>query len=288
MARKISEQFNIWARMIKIEHSIFALPYAWAGMFLAAGGMPAFSKLFYLTMAMVAIRSFAMTFNRIADLEYDKLNPRTSSRPLVTGEMDKKQAWIFCIVCILFFVGFCALLNNLCFWLSIPAVVFSGAYSYIKRISPWCHYWLGATLGLAPIAGCIGANPASLPLSPLLLGIAVAFWVGAFDIYYAFQDAEVDKKYCLHSLPADFSAKTAMTIAGFSHVLTIIFLTLCGLDAHLGWPWYLICLGVAAILFWEHKLVNPNDLKNINMAFFTLNAIISPVIFLGIVLGIYL
>lgn len=287
MNSAIYKNFWIWARMIKIEHSIFALPYAWSGMFLAAGGIPAFSKLFYLTIAMVAIRSFAMTFNRIADLEYDKLNPRTSSRPLVTGEIDKKHAWIFCIGCIIIFMGFCALLNMLCFWLSIPALLFSGAYSYIKRFGPWCHYWLGATLGLAPIAGWFGARPDAFALSPLLLGLAVAFWVGAFDIYYAFQDKEVDKQLRIHSLPADHSDETALKIAGFSHVLTIIFLLLCGIDANLGWPWYPVCFGVAILLYWEHKLVNPSDLQNINMAFFTLNGIISPVIFCGIILGIY-
>lgn len=285
---KILDSFIIWGRMIKIEHSIFALPYAWSGMFLAEEGFPDFSKFLYLTLAMITIRSFAMTFNRLADLEYDKLNPRTSSRPLVTGRIEKKQAWIFCIFCILLFILFCAFLNRICFWLSLPAIIFAGAYSYIKRFSPWCHYWLGATLGLAPLAGWLAAKPDAIALSPLLLGLAVTFWVAAFDIYYAFQDIKIDQECRLHSLPADTSPETALVLAGFSHALTVIFLLLCGMASRLAWPWYVICVCVAVLLVWEHLLVKTVDLKNINMAFFTLNGIISPVILCGIILGIYL
>lgn len=287
MNKLIKSLYDI-CRMIKIEHSIFALPYAWAGSFLAAGGLPPWRPVVFLTIAMIAIRSFAMTFNRIADLEFDRQNPRTANRPIVTGEISVPQAWLFNLICCVVFVISCLYLNSLCFWLAFPTIIFAGAYSYLKRISPICHYWLGATLGLAPLAGWLAINPHDLGLSPVMLFFAVTFWVGAFDVYYAFQDLDIDIKTGLHSLPADLGAQTAMALAAFSHILTIIFLLLCGFAAHLSWVWYIICICIACILFWEHRLVKPEDLRNINMAFFTLNGIISPIVLLGIILGVYI
>ena len=287
MNRLIKSFYDI-CRMIKIEHSIFALPYAWAGLFLAADGMPDFKPFIALTVAMVAIRSFAMTFNRIADLEFDRQNPRTARRPLVTGAITKGQAWIFSIICCIVFIISCAFLNKVCLWLSMPTILFAGAYSYVKRFSPLCHYWLGATLGLAPLAGWLAINPHVPGLPPVLLFFAVTFWVGAFDVYYSFQDLDIDTRHGLHSLPADLGPNTALALAAFSHILTVIFLLLCGFAANLAWPWYIICLGTGILLFWEHKLVKPEDLHNINMAFFTLDGIISPVVLIGIILGIYM
>lgn len=280
-------QFGDICQMIKIEHSIFALPYAWAGAFLAAYGLPPLKPLFFLTIAMIAARSFAMTFNRIADIEYDARNARTSQRPLITGAISIKQAILFCIVCAIIFIAACAFINMTCLILSVPALLFSGAYSYLKRFTPYCHYWLGATLGLAPLAGWLSINGESLGLAAILLCIAVTFWVGAFDIYYAFQDLDFDKEEKLHSMPVDKGPETALALAAFSHALTVIFLTLTGIAAHLGWPWYLFCAGIAVILYFEHALVKPDDLRHINTAFFTLNGIISPLALAGIILGIY-
>ncbi len=273
--------------MIKIEHSIFALPYAWAGSFLACKGMPPIMTLIWLTVAMVAVRSFAMTFNRIADLENDRHNPRTSSRPLVTGEISVAQAWLFSLIMAVIFIGACALINTICLILSVPALIFAALYSYMKRFTPICHFWLGATLGLAPIAGWLAINPTSLGISAILLSLSVTFWVGAFDIYYAFQDLDYDQRSGTHSIPADYGADTALKLAGFSHIVTVIFLLLTGLEANLGWPWYALCAAIAILLAIEHKLVNPEDLKYINMAFFTLNSVISPLVLAGIIVGIY-
>ncbi|MDE6733968.1 MAG: putative 4-hydroxybenzoate polyprenyltransferase [Desulfovibrio sp.] len=278
--------FGDICRMIKIEHSIFALPYAWAGAVLAAAGLPPWRALVLLTVAMVAVRSFAMTFNRIADVAIDAENPRTKGRPLVTGAISMGQAWAFCGVMAAIFIAACAAMNSLCLWLSVPALLFAGAYSLLKRVSPLCHYWLGATLGLAPLAGWIAVDPSSMSLAPVLLFFAVTFWVGAFDIYYAFQDLDCDLAQGLHSIPADFGPQTALALAGFSHVMTVIFLALTGLAAGLGWPWYAICAGIGALLVWEHRLVQPDDLTHINMAFFTLNGIISPVVLVGVILGL--
>ena len=273
-------------RMVKIEHSIFALPYAWAGAVLAARGLPPLHNLLFLTLAMVAVRSFAMAFNRLADLPFDSKNPRTQQRPLVTGKISVGQTKMFCLFMALLFVLCCACLNSLCLWLAPLALVISAVYSLTKRFTPLCHYWLGATLGLAPIAGWISVNPVSMDLSPILLMLAVLFWVGAFDIYYSFQDMDIDPSQGLHSVPADFGANTALAIAGFSHIMTSIFLVLVGIEARLSCVWFLVCVAIAVLLFWEHRLMKPQDLRNVNMAFFTLNGIVSPVMLIGIVLGL--
>ena len=144
-------QFGDICRMVKIEHSVFALPYAWAGAFLAAGGLPSGRALIFLTIAMIAARSFAMAFNRLADLPFDRDNPRTCDRPLVTGVISAKQTWAFCALMALIFIACCAALNTVCLWLSVPALLFAAAYSLLKRFTPFCHFWLGATLGLAPL-----------------------------------------------------------------------------------------------------------------------------------------
>lgn len=280
-------QFGDICRMIKIEHSIFALPYAWAGAFLAAAGLPPWPAMLWLTVAMVAVRSFAMTFNRIADLDFDAANPRTRTRPLVTGAISLGQAKIFCWLAALIFIAACACLNMICFCLSVPALLFAAAYSLIKRFSPFSHFWLGATLGLAPLAGWLAVDPSSLGIAAIMLFFAVTFWVGAFDVYYAFQDLEFDSKSGLHSLPADFGGGAALALAGFSHAMTVIFLVLTGITARLGWPWYVLCAAIAILLLWEHRLVKPDDLRHVNTAFFTLNGIISPLVLVGIITGIY-
>lgn len=274
-------------KMIKIEHSVFALPYAYAGAFLACGGMPPLLPLLILTIAMIAVRSFAMAFNRLADLEIDRQNPRTNSRPLVTGKITIRGAIIFTAVMAIVFIASCAALNLLCLCLAVPALLYCAAYSYLKRFTWICHFWLGSTLGLAPLAGFLAINPAAPPVSVLLLFFAVTFWVGAFDIYYSFQDVDYDKKTGLHSVPADFGSATALAIAGFSHTMTVIYLFLTGYAANLGWPWYILCAAIGILLFWEHRLVKPEDLTRINTAFFTLNGIISPMVLAGIIFGLY-
>lgn len=281
-------QFADICRMIKIEHSVFALPYAWAGAFLAAGGLPPARSLIFLTIGMIAARSFAMAFNRLADLPFDRDNPRTRNRPLVTGAISKGQTWAFCGLMALIFIAACACLNSLCLWLSIPALLFAAAYSLLKRFTALCHFWLGATLGLAPLAGWISVNPASITLAPILLFLAVTFWVGAFDIYYAFQDLDFDLAFGLHSAPSVYGPETSLALAAFSHVMTSIFLLLTGFAAGLSWPWYALWLGISLLLLLEHRLMRPQDLRYVNTAFFTLNGIISPVVLVGVILGIYL
>ncbi|MDO5483842.1 MAG: 4-hydroxybenzoate octaprenyltransferase [Desulfovibrionaceae bacterium] len=275
-------------RMIKIEHSVFALPYAWAGAFLAARGLPPWKELLLLTLGMVAVRSFAMAFNRLVDLPFDRANPRTQGRPLVTGAVSTRQTWAFCALTALIFVAACAGMNTLCLQLAVPALLFAAIYSLLKRVSHFCHFWLGATLGLAPLAGWLSVDPTGMSLAPVMLFLAVTFWVAAFDIYYAFQDMEFDISAGLHSIPAVYGPDTALALAAFSHCMTVIFLLLTGLAAGLSWPWYLICLGIGILLLWEHRLMRPQDLLHVNTAFFTLNGIISPVVLAGVILGLYI
>ena len=281
-------QFGDICRMIKIEHSVFALPYAWAGAFLAARGMPSARSLIFLTIGMIAARSFAMAFNRLADLPFDRDNPRTQQRPLVTGVISQKQTWAFCALMAIIFIAACAALNKVCLWLAVPALLFAAIYSLLKRFTALCHFWLGATLGLAPLAGWLSVNPASLGLAPVLLFWAVTFWVAAFDIYYAFQDMDFDVAFELHSVPATLGPDTALTLAAFSHAMTSIFLLLAGFAAGLSWPWYIVWFGISVMLLVEHRLMKPQDLRHVNTAFFTLNGIISPVVLIGVLLGIYI
>ena len=281
-------QFGDICRMIKIEHSVFALPYAWAGAFLAARGLPSARSLIFLTIGMIAARSFAMAFNRLADLPFDRDNPRTQQRPLVTGVISQKQTWAFCALMAIIFIAACAALNTVCLWLAVPALLFAAIYSLLKRFTALCHFWLGATLGLAPLAGWLSVNPSSLGLAAILLFWAVTFWVAAFDIYYAFQDMDFDVAFELHSVPASFGPNTALTLAAFSHAMTSIFLLLAGYAANLSWPWYIVWFGISVMLLVEHRLMRPQDLRHVNTAFFTLNGIISPVVLIGVLLGIYI
>lgn len=279
--------FSALCRMVKIEHSVFALPYAFSGAFLAAEGLPPWQGLVWLTIAMVAVRSFAMAFNRVADLRYDRINPRTQGRPLVTGDISPAQTWAFCAFMAAVFILACAAINTLCLMLAVPALLFSAGYSLLKRVTWICHFWLGATLGLAPLAGWISVTE-SVSLTPLLLFWAVTFWVAAFDIFYSCQDVEFDRQQALHSVPADFGIPSALVIAAFSHVVTAIFFGLMGFSAHLSVYWYAVWLCISAILLWEHRLMKPDDLTHVNTAFFTLNGIISVVVFAGVLLGLYL
>lgn len=179
--------FAAICRMIKIEHSIFALPFAFAGAFIASGGIPAWKPFVLLTIAMVAVRSFAMAFNRVVDLPFDRRNPRTQNRPLVTGEITRLQTWAFIVVMAVVFVLACAGLNRLCLMLSPLALGISALYSVMKRFTWLCHFVLGAVLGLAPLAGWLSVDPV-FTLPAVLLFWGVLFWVAGFDILYSCQD----------------------------------------------------------------------------------------------------
>jgi len=273
--------FLVFCRMVKIEHSVFALPFAYLGAFIAASGWPGWRVFILLTLAMVAVRSFAMAFNRLADLRYDRENPRTQNRPLVTGEITPPQTLQLLAITAGVFVLACLGLNRWCLLLALPTLALCAAYSYAKRFTWLSHFALGLCLGLAPVAGWVAVQPAaSLPQLLFLLG--VLFWVAGFDILYACQDVEFDLAHGLRSIPARFGLPTALALAVFCHVNASLFFLLAGWSAWLAWPYFLVWAGVSAVLLWEHRLVRPDDLSRVNLAFFTLNGFVSVALFGGV------
>jgi 4-hydroxybenzoate polyprenyltransferase len=282
---------NFWRRlrlvlaMVKIEHSIFALPFAYSGLFLASQGRPGWRSFLLLTLAMVMVRSFAMAMNRLLDLRFDRLNPRTSQRPLVTGELSVGFTVIFCAVTAAVFVLACAGLNQLCLLLSGPALAWSALYSLTKRVTWLCHFFLGSVLGLAPIAGWIAVDP-RFTLPALLLFCGVMFWVAGFDMLYAAQDVDFDREHSLRSIPAGFGLDTAFALAAFSHAQAALFFLLTGFAASLGWPYFLAWAVISGVLFLEHRLISPTDLGRLNLSFFTLNGVVAALLFVGVLVDV--
>ncbi len=280
------DNFGAVCRMIKIEHSIFALPFTYAGAFLAAGGWPGGSRLLLLTLAMVGIRSFAMGINRLADLPFDRKNPRTAGRALVTGEVTSWQTWRFCGVMAALFVVCCAALNSVCLAFSPLVLALAALYSYTKRITWLCHFLLGTVIGFAPVAGWLSVSP-FFSLAPLLLGMGVLFWIAGFDIHYSCQDVLFDAQEGLHSLPVRFGVEGAMLVSAFCHVNTVIFLFFAGLACRLSFGWYFALMIAAGILWWGHTQITASRLDQIRLVF-TLNGPVSVVLFLGSLMGVFL
>lgn len=281
----ITKDLGTVCRMIKIEHSVFALPFAYIGAFLAADGWPGLYNMLVLTIAMVAVRSFAMAFNRYADLDIDSENPRTQDRPLVTGELSTRFTLVFIGATALIFVAMCALMNPLCLLLSPVALGLAAFYSLCKRFTYWCHYVLGMVLGLAPVAGWLCVDPV-LTLPAALYFCGVTLWVAGFDLLYASQDADFDREKQLWSIPARLGVPAALGISTLSHAITGILFLLAGWAAGLGWVYFIVAGLVALILMGEHLLVKPDDMSRVNVAFFTMNGVIAVILFLAVVVDL--
>jgi len=271
--------------MIKIEHSVFALPFALGGAFLAARGLPPWPVLFWLVVGMVGIRTFAMAFNRVADLRFDRLNQRTQQRPLVTGAITLRQTWVFIVCSAALFVFACAMLNSLCLALAPVPLFMSGIYSLLKRVTWLCHFGLGCVHALTPLAGWLSVDP-HFAITPFFFSWGVLFWLAGFDILYACQDADFDRSVGLHSAPADLGVARALDIAAFCHVNTAIFFLMGGVLAGLSLGWHIVWALITGILLWEHTLVKADDLSRINLAFFTLNGFVALVFLPGVILGL--
>jgi len=229
----------------------------------------------------VRSRSWSMSVNRIVDYKFDRLNPRTRNRPLVTGETSLFQAAILSGLMALVFILSCAGLNELCLTLSPVALFWSGLYSWSKRVTWLSHFWLGSVLGLAPLGGWLAFEPVfTLPAVTFFLG--VLFWVAGFDILYSCQDRQFDHMAGLHSIPADFGLESALVVSTFSHIQASLFFLLAGWAASLGWIYFLVWFLVSVMLIWEHRLVSPKDFSRINLAFFTINGFISIILFLSV------
>jgi 4-hydroxybenzoate polyprenyltransferase len=264
--------------MIKFEHSVFALPFALTGALLAARftshGWPTWRQILWIVIAMVSARSAAMAINRIADLRYDKENPRTKMRALATGALSVPFAGIFTLVAIAAFVFAAWQLNPLALKLSPVALVILFFYSFTKRFTNWSHLFLGFALGISPAAAWI-AITGNLDLRMLILCAAVTFWVGGFDVLYACQDVDYDQKAGLFSIPKRFGIAAALIIARVMHVGVVVLLVWLAASFSLPWPAWVGIAVVATLLTYEHSLVKADDLSKLNAAFFTMNGYIS-------------
>jgi len=263
--------------MIKFEHSVFALPFALVGALLAAragGGLPTWGQILWIVVAMVGARSAAMTMNRIADVEYDRRNPRTAKRALPAGELSLGFAWAFTALASAVLVIAAWQLNRLALELSPVALAILFFYSYTKRFTSWSHFVLGFCLGISPAAAWIAIR-GSLDARMLILCAAVTLWVGGFDVLYACQDVEFDRAAGLHSIPKKLGIAKALLFARAMHVVMIALLAWLAWSFHLAWPAWAGIAVVAALLAYEHSLVKPNDLSKMNAAFFAVNGYIS-------------
>lgn len=266
--------------MIRFEHTIFALPFAFTGAFLAAGGIPEYIKCLWILLAMIGARTAAMGFNRIVDLPYDRRNPRTASRALPQGTIRVIEAWFFVILAsLLFFFAACKL-NRLTFYLSPLALAIVLFYSFTKRFTWLSHIFLGLALGVAPTAGWIAVN-GSLDMAPIILSAGVIFWVAGFDIIYACMDFEFDRRTGLHSIPCKFGKEKALSFSVGFHILAFVFFLYTGIITGLGGVYYAGIALTAVALVLQHLLVTPKDLSKINLSFFTLNGVISITLFLA-------
>jgi len=265
--------------MIKFEHSVFALPFALTGALLARRGLPSWRELFWIIVAMVGARSAAMTFNRIADVKFDALNPRTRARALPAGQLSLGFAVGFTVLSCGLLVLAAWELNPLAFKLSPVAIAILLGYSFTKRFTVLSHLILGLCLGMSPAAAWIALR-GDLSVSMLLLGAAVMLWVAGFDTIYACQDVEFDHSLGLHSIPRRYGVRAALWVSALLHVGTLALLVAVARMENLGWVAAAGLAAVALLLAYEHSLVKPSDLSRVNAAFFTVNGFISILFFL--------
>jgi 4-hydroxybenzoate polyprenyltransferase len=271
-----------FARLVKIEHTVFALPFAYVGAFLAVDAWPSGHDLVWITVAMVGARSLAMALNRLIDARLDARNPRTAGREIPSGQLSIVQVVLFCAVSLAIFLFAVWQLAPITRWLwPIPVAGFV-IYPYLKRVTWFSHIWLGIVDGLAPMGGWV-AITGKLPWESWALGGAVACWVAGFDLFYALFDVDFDRGEGLRSVPARFGTQGAFHGARFLHAATVLLLIAAGAGLHLTLAYWLGVAAVAGLLLVEHLIIRPDDLRRLNAAFFTMNGVIS-VVFLAFVL----
>lgn len=273
----ILKKIKNFFELVKFEHTIFALPFAYAGAILS-GGENSLSKWILITLAMVGARTAGMSLNRLIDLKYDRANPRTANRTLPGGRMKLPTVLVIITASLGLFLFSAYSLNFLCFILSPVALLLLFSYSYLKRFTSLCHVALGLTLACSPVGGWI-AMTGRLEMPPVLIGIAVMFWVAGFDIIYACQDYTFDSREKLFSIPVRFGLKRALQISCIFHVITVVLLFYAGLLLRQNIIYYLGVIIVAGLLVYEHLLVGPEKTDNIHRSFFVVNSWISEVLF---------
>jgi 4-hydroxybenzoate polyprenyltransferase len=269
---------RLYYRLVKFEHTIFALPFAYVGAFLAVNGVPSAHDLLWITLAMVGARSLAMALNRLIDARIDAANPRTAARELPAGALTSARVAAFCLAALALYVVAVWQLDPLVRWLSPVPVAAFVIYPYLKRFTWLCHLWLGAVDGLAPV-GAWAAIKGSLPWQAWALGAAVAAWVSGFDLFYALFDVDVDREQGLHSWATRFGERGAFAGARALHLATIALLVAAGAGLDVGALYWVGVACVAVLLAYEHTLVRPGDLRRLDAAFFTMNGVISVAFF---------
>jgi 4-hydroxybenzoate polyprenyltransferase len=272
-----------FASLVKIEHSVFALPYAYVGAILATGGVPGAADLVWITVAMVGARSLAMALNRLIDAGIDARNPRTARRELPAGLLTTGQVVAFCAVSLAVFLVAVWQLDPVTrlLW-PIPVIGFV-VYPYLKRFTWTCHLFLGVVDALAPMGGWVAVT-GELPLEAYLLGAAVALWIAGFDVIYATMDLEIDRREGLHSIPKRFGIARALLVTRAFHALSVVLLVWLGVALGLGPLYYAGVAVVAGLLLYENGIVSADDLSRVDMAFFTMNGVIAVVFLAGVLL----
>jgi 4-hydroxybenzoate polyprenyltransferase len=287
-------RFHTFLDMVRFEHTVFALPFAYLGMLLAANyppvqgsfQLPTLHQFVWITVAMAGARTFAFAINRYADRYYDARNPRTSNRPIPTGRLSSGATLGYGVVALIVLIIAAWQLNDLTLKLLPGAIVLLVSYSYTKRFTWLSHWVLGATDGLAP-AGAWVAVRATVDPPAWLLWLAVTFWIAGFDLIYACQDTEFDRSEGLRSVPARFGNGVALRLAQVNHALTVLLLAAVGGVMGLGWVYWLGLAAVAGLMVYEHSLVSPTDLSRVNLAFFNINGYIAITIFAATLVSLY-
>ncbi|GAB6072511.1 putative 4-hydroxybenzoate polyprenyltransferase [Venenivibrio stagnispumantis] len=281
------KKIKAYLEVIKFSHTIFALPFGLSAIFILEKGFPSFYKLFWITIAIIAGRTAGMAFNRFFDLPFDKLNPRTKNWSSVTGAIKDYELLILGVLSSIVLIFSAYMLNKLAFLLSPVALFFLILYPLGKRFTNFVHLLLGIVYFLIPIAVSI-ALKGNVEPSMVFLGLGMAFWVSGFDILYALQDIEFDRKYGIHSIPAKFGVKKSLIFARFFHFLTFLFIILTGIYADMGKIYFIGVFILSTFLLYEHLLIKENDLSKINKAFFTINGYISIFYFIFVIFDVYL
>jgi len=271
--------------MIDFGHTLFGLPFAYMGAFLAISNIPATQQLIWVTVAMVSARSAALCLNRLIDRRIDRANPRTAGWVLAKGELPINGIWFLVLFFFMLLFYAAGQLNPLCVKLAPLAVIILWVYSYTKRFTWWCHLLLGMAVGIGPVGGWIAVT-GRFDWQPLLLWLAVACWIAGFDTMYACQDIEFDRAHHLYSIPARFGEAGALLFSAIFHLLTVIFLIISGLVLSLGIWYYAGIVFTGVLLLYEHIIVTPGNLRRVNFASFKLNRYVGMIIFVMAVIDI--
>ncbi len=274
------KKIAILLEMIKFKHTVFALPFALMGAFLAAGGPPNYRVFIWVVAAMFGARTCAMGFNRIVDARFDGRNPRTAGRAIPSGKVKMGEAWAMVLIAAAIFFLACYELNRLTLLLSPLALGLTLLYSLTKRFTSFCHLVLGLALAFSPLGGYVAVS-GSLSGFPYVLSLAVLLWVSGFDMVYACMDADFDRRTGLYSIPASFGSKRAFRLAALFHFLAFVLFLITGIESGLNYLFF-IGLGVAALcLLYQHLIVKPDDLSRIQVSFFQMNGMVSLILFVS-------